>query len=96
AHFSLTGLYPSRKKQHDKGKQTRLQLYALAYNPANFLRRLAVPKSISQWTLTTLRECVVGGRPPGTAARVRSTAERLGLEFTLRGPGPPRKTQPDQ
>jgi len=42
-----------------KDNQTRLQLFALAYNLANFLRRLAVPKSICQWTLTTLREKLV-------------------------------------
>ena len=36
-----------------KDNQTRLQLFALAYNPANFLRRLALPKSIRQWSLTT-------------------------------------------
>jgi hypothetical protein len=35
--------------------QTRLQLFALAYNLANFLRRLALPKSSRQWSLTTLR-----------------------------------------
>jgi hypothetical protein len=42
-----------------KDNQTRLQLFALAYNLANFLRRLAVPKSIRQWTLTTLREKLI-------------------------------------
>ncbi len=42
------------------------------------------------------RECVVRGRPLGTAAWVRSTAERLDLEFTLRGPGRPRKMQKNQ
>lgn len=42
-----------------KDNQTRLQLFALAYNLANFLRRLAVPKSIGQWTLTTLREKLI-------------------------------------
>jgi hypothetical protein len=42
-----------------KDNQTRLQLFALAYNLANFLRRLAVPKSIPQWTLTTLREKLI-------------------------------------
>ena len=31
----------------------------MAYNMANFLRRLAVPKSICQWTLTTLREKLI-------------------------------------
>jgi len=42
-----------------KDNQTRLQLFALAYNLANFLRRLALPKSIRQWSLTTLREKVI-------------------------------------
>jgi Transposase DDE domain group 1 len=42
-----------------KDNQARLQLFALAYNLANFLRRLAVPKSVSHWTLTTLREKLV-------------------------------------
>jgi hypothetical protein len=36
-----------------------LQLFALAYNLANFLRRLALPKSIRQWSLTTLREKLI-------------------------------------
>ena len=34
-------------------------MFALAYNLANFLRRLAVPKSVGQWTLTTLRERLI-------------------------------------
>jgi hypothetical protein len=37
----------------------RLQLHALAYNLANFLRSLALPKEVEQWSLTTLREKVV-------------------------------------
>jgi len=37
----------------------RLQLHALAYNLANFLRTLALPKAIEQWSLTTLREKLV-------------------------------------
>jgi hypothetical protein len=42
-----------------RDNQTRLQLFALAYNLANFLRRLALPKGIRQWSLTTLRENLV-------------------------------------
>jgi Transposase DDE domain group 1 len=42
-----------------KDNQTRLQLFALAYNLGNFLRRLALPKGIRQWSLTTLREKLV-------------------------------------
>ena len=37
----------------------RLQLFALAYNLANFLRTLALPQEIEQWSLTTLREKLV-------------------------------------
>jgi len=39
--------------------QVRLQLFALAYNLGNFLRRLALPHSVKHWTLTTLREKLV-------------------------------------
>ncbi len=35
--------------------QVRLQLFALAYNLGNFLRRLALPKTVKQWSLRTLR-----------------------------------------
>jgi hypothetical protein len=34
----------------------RLQLHALAYNLANFLRTLALPEEVEHWSLTTLRE----------------------------------------
>jgi hypothetical protein len=37
----------------------RLQLFVLAYNLANFLRRLALPRSIRHWSLTTLKEKLV-------------------------------------
>jgi len=39
--------------------QVRLQLFALAYNLANFLRRLALPKRVRHWSLTTLREKLI-------------------------------------
>ncbi len=42
-----------------KDNQTRLQLFALAYNLANFLRRLALPPAVRHWSLTTLREKLV-------------------------------------
>jgi hypothetical protein len=42
---------------HDN--QVRLQLFALAYNLGNFLRRLALPRSMKHWTLTTLREKLI-------------------------------------
>ena len=34
-------------------------MFALAYNLANFLRQLVLPKSIQGWTLTTLREKLI-------------------------------------
>ena len=42
-----------------KDNQTRLQLFALAYNLTNFLRRLALPRDVKHWSLTTLREKLV-------------------------------------
>jgi Transposase DDE domain group 1 len=39
--------------------QVRLQLFALAYNLGNFLRRLALPKGVKHWSMTTLREKLV-------------------------------------
>ncbi len=35
------------------------KLFALAYNLANFLRTLALPDAVAQWSLTTLREKLV-------------------------------------
>ncbi len=42
-----------------KDNQTRLQLFEPAYNLANFLRRMALPREIEHWSLTTLREKLV-------------------------------------
>ena len=39
--------------------QVRLQLFGLAYNLGNFLRRLALPRSVKHWSLTTLREKLI-------------------------------------
>jgi len=39
--------------------QVRLQLFALAYNLGNFLRRLALPNGVKHWSLTTLREKLI-------------------------------------
>jgi hypothetical protein len=42
----------------------RLQLHALAYNLANFLRTLALPPEFERWSLTTIREKLIkiGGK----------------------------------
>ena len=42
-----------------KDNEARLQLFALAYNLANFLRQLVLPKPIRGWTLTTLGEKLI-------------------------------------
>jgi hypothetical protein len=42
-----------------KNNAARLQLFALAYNLANALRQLVLPKPIRGWTLTTLRQKLI-------------------------------------
>jgi hypothetical protein len=42
-----------------RDNQVRLQLFALTYNLANFLRQLALPRPVRTWTLTTLREKLI-------------------------------------
>jgi hypothetical protein len=37
----------------------RLQLHALAYNLGNFLRTLATPEPIKDWSLTSLKERLI-------------------------------------
>jgi hypothetical protein len=38
-----------------EANQARLQLFALAYNLENFLRRLALPSEVCDWSLTTIK-----------------------------------------
>ncbi len=46
----------TRLSCHDfADNQARVQLFVLAYNLGNFLRRLALPPRVRHWTLTTLR-----------------------------------------
>jgi Transposase DDE domain group 1 len=42
-----------------RANAVRLQLFALAYNLANFLRTLVLPEEVAQWSLTTLREKLI-------------------------------------
>jgi hypothetical protein len=37
----------------------RLQLYALAYNLANFLRKPPLPNEVSHWSMTTFGDRLV-------------------------------------
>ena len=39
--------------------QVRFQLFLLAYNLSNFLRRIALPYRVREWSLTTLKEKLV-------------------------------------
>jgi hypothetical protein len=42
-----------------KDNQVRLRLFALAYNLGNFLRQLALPREVRDWSLTTLRDRLI-------------------------------------
>ena len=42
-----------------RGNAVRLQLHALAYNLAKFLRTLALAGEVERWSLTSLREKLV-------------------------------------
>ena len=54
----------------------RLQLHALAYNLANFLRTLAAPDEIETWSLTSLRETMDAYYERHRFAHVFAQAER--------------------
>jgi putative transposase len=57
--------------------------------PANWIK--LVNAAVEEPTLVSLRESVNGGKPFGSEQWVAQTARRLGLEYTLRGPGRPKK-----
>ena len=59
--------------------------------PRNWTAR--VNANLAERQLENLRDCVDRGRPFGSEQWVAATARRLGLEFTLRGPGRPRKAE---
>ena len=42
-----------------RGNAVRLQLHALAYNLANFLRTLTLPQEVQHWSLTSIRDKLV-------------------------------------
>ena len=42
-----------------KDNAVRLALFVLAYNLGNFFRRFALPKEISTWSLTSMKERVI-------------------------------------
>ena len=44
--------------QKFRNDEFRLQFHALAYNLGNFMRTLALPYAVEQWSLTSLREAL--------------------------------------
>jgi putative transposase len=62
--------------------------------PRNWVR--LVNAGLAPEELRGVRQCVARGRPLGTGPWVQATAARLGLGFTLRGPGRPRKMPKNQ
>jgi hypothetical protein len=57
--------------------QVRLQLFALAYNLGNFLRRLALPKRVREWSLRNLRVKLIKiGAKVGELATARNRLEQ--------------------
>jgi hypothetical protein len=65
--------------------QVRLQLFALAYNLGNFLRRLALPPRVQHWTLTTLRNKLIkiGAKVVHHARRVVFQMAEVAIPRTL-------------
>jgi hypothetical protein len=57
--------------------QVRLQLFALAYNLGNFLRRLALPQRVREWSLRNLRVKLIKiGAKVGELATARNRLEQ--------------------
>ena len=71
---------------------------ALAYNLGNFMRTLALPDSVEQWSLTTLREKLIkiGAKISATAAKFIFQMAEVAIRETLRRhPAPHRPGQTD-
>ena len=58
--------------------QARLQLFVLAYNLGNFLRRLALPKVVKEWSLHSLQLKLIK-----TGAKLVHHARRLVFQHAL-------------
>jgi hypothetical protein len=63
----------------------RLQLHALAYKLANFMRTLAMPKTAEPWSLTSLREKLIKiGAKDRSTAGTRASMRGAGVKFDRR------------
>jgi DDE family transposase len=76
--------------------RVRLQLFALAYNLGNFLRRLALPNEVKHWSLTTLREKLIkiGAKVVTHARYVVFQMAEVAVPKRLFQPGARRATAP--
>ena len=62
----------------------RLQLHALAYNLGNFMRTLALPDAVEQWSLTSLREKLIKiGAKIVRPRALRHVPDGRGLSFLV-------------
>ena len=75
------------------GEELSLSAWPLE-RPRNWVAR--VNRGLNDEQIAAIRTCAQRGRPLGPETWVRRTAARLGLEFTLRGPGRPRTTPNNQ
>lgn len=77
-----------RRSRKDLAQRAILTDWPVA-EPADWVRR--VNQAQTEAELTALRGAVMRGRPFGSELWARRTAKRLGLEYTLRPRGRPRK-----
>jgi hypothetical protein len=70
-----------------KDNQARLQQFSLAYNLANSLRKLALPRSVRTWTLTTLRVKLIkiGAKVVHHARAVTFQLAEVAVPLAVRG-----------
>jgi hypothetical protein len=59
ANFSYQAGSWTKPRRVFAANAVRLQLHALAYNLGNFLRTLATPEPIKDWSLTSLKEKLI-------------------------------------
>ena len=60
AEHASNGSRKARARSNGRAANAvRLQLHALAYNLGNFLRTLATPEPIKDWSLTSLKEKLI-------------------------------------
>ena len=83
------------RRSHGSGKSGELPLSSW---PLERSRNWVawVNRGLNDEQMEEIRTCVQRDRPLGPDAWVRRTAARLGLEFTLRGPGRPRTNPENQ